>query len=132
MGGVLDGEPLPSNVAEAGPGHEVVYVVVFLASQYGFLCLYRSVGDTEVVMGEVLDAPQELIPVSGVVGIYEHMGGEGDHSGGDCPDVDVMDESNARDVLDVAAELVDIQVFWGAFQQDVDYPANQAPGAVQD
>ena len=96
------------------------------------LQLDRHVIDPEFLVCDVPDAGQHHVRFFLVIGIHDHVRGERFVSGGQSPDVHIVNDGHARQLLDHAAETIDVDVGGNALQQHMDHLRQQAPGTQQD
>ena len=94
-------------------------VVGFGAGVLGSLELDGDVGDAEALGGDGLKVFQHTLAAGRLVGVGGHVGAEDFVTGGDGPDVEVMDAGDAFDGLDAAAQRFDVDVAGGMLHGDM-------------
>ena len=107
-------------------------MVVFGTIIHRLLYLYGDMADAKFLVGDSAQTTQKRFKVPLVIGVNEHVGGEGVVAGGNGPSVNVMHQGNTFHFLQGTAEPVHIQPGRYALQQHAKYLDGQTAGTHQD
>ena len=100
-----------------------------LMPQTDLLQLDRRMVDSETAANDVAELFQNLMTV--IVAANNSVTAHGMDSGGQRPDMQIVDRRHTFDAVQRAANRFQIDVRWCSFQQDVHGILHQSPGVVQ-